>query len=235
MKIVVAIRLDGQTSLDVCEQAALALGDALSESRPETTTALLLLGVAEPAGPVAEVARHPAGERVSIFTPALDETDYEAYARVLAAACRHLGFDLILVPARTADEDLDAAGPAAAHHLGIPHLTAVETARWLPDGKIAAQRREDRGLRTLAVPTPALLTVRANALLEPAGAPPASGPDAAAASFLRLDLAALGLLAEELRPRRGLRGTPAEATDARPEQVPDVAALVRRLRAGGWW
>jgi hypothetical protein len=235
VKVLVAIRLGGETSLGVCERAALALGASLCDGRPETAAALFLLGAAERTGPVTEAALHHAAEHVSMFTPALDDTDYEAYARVLTAACRHLRADLILVPARTADEDLDAAGPAAALHLGIPHLTAVETAAWRPDGKLAVTRREDRGLRALAVETPALLTVRATAQAGPVGAPPAPAPGAEAASFLRLELDALGLRAEELRPRRGLRGTLAESADARTERLPDAAALVRCLCAGGWW
>ena len=55
----------------------------------------------------------------------VEELDYLGRATVLAAAARHVGFDLILCGDRSDDHRSGAAGPATAEILEVSHLSGV--------------------------------------------------------------------------------------------------------------
>jgi electron transfer flavoprotein beta subunit len=129
VKIVVLVRrlrtapgTPAQAVFGACEQAALAAGAALRSARPGSQLAAIAVGPEQDND--ALIAAAAVGARTyRLWDAALEGTDYDAYARAIAATCKLVGYDLVLCGERSADEGLGAIGPAAAEHLGIPHVT----------------------------------------------------------------------------------------------------------------
>jgi electron transfer flavoprotein beta subunit len=94
-----------------------------------------------------------------LWDPLLAELDAFGVARALAAAARHVGFDLLVAGARSPDDGLGFVGPAVADLLDIPHLSDIVTLRW-NDGQdaLVAERRSAGRRYTHTVGLPCLLT-----------------------------------------------------------------------------
>ncbi len=86
-------------------------------------------------------------------------TDGLGTARILAAAAKNLGFDLILAGQRAVDDDNYLAGPAAAELLDIPHI-ALAIKVEVADGRVRCRRTVEGGTMTVTAPLPALLTTQ---------------------------------------------------------------------------
>jgi electron transfer flavoprotein beta subunit len=123
--------------------------------------------------PQAEVALRKAiamgaGRAARVWSDALAGADSLAVAMVLAAAARRLGFDLLLLGARSADTGSEAVGAAAAEFLDLPLVTRVVGIERAVDGSgLLAHRKLARDEReTRRVPCPAVVTI------EPGGTEP---------------------------------------------------------------
>jgi electron transfer flavoprotein beta subunit len=80
-------------------------------------------------------------------------------ARVIAAAIKDMGFDVILAGKLAIDYDSGQAGPALAECLGWPHVGAVVDIQWGGDFKSATVRRRIEGAEEVVdVQFPCLLT-----------------------------------------------------------------------------
>lgn len=81
-------------------------------------------------------------------------------ARVLAAAIKDGGFDLIFTGKHAIDHDRGQVGPALAECLGWPHVGAVTDVEWSADFKSATARRRIEGAEEVVeVQLPALLSI----------------------------------------------------------------------------
>lgn len=142
-----------------CDRAAFAAGLALRDASRGGRVVAVAVGPAEREDVVLGAARAAGANRaVRVWDPCLESVDYLGLARVLAAATRHVGYDLVVAGDRSEDEWQGAVGPATAEALGVPHLTGALDAKLEGDAVIASRR--DGGLvRRVKVPLPALLTV----------------------------------------------------------------------------
>ena len=70
-----------------------------------------------------------ADEALLVTDPALEGADIAATARVLAAAAKHLGADLVLLGQQAADSDSYVMAAAVAEHLQLPLITQVAATR----------------------------------------------------------------------------------------------------------
>jgi len=108
-----------------------------------------------------------ADEGVHVLDDALHGSDAPASARVLAAAARRLGFDLVLCAAASADAGTGVVPTMVAELLGVPSLCfadAVDLAHAEFGGPRALDEvvvRRDRGdaVDEVAAPLPALVSV----------------------------------------------------------------------------
>lgn len=169
--------------------------------------------------PLAAARAAGAARAVALWDDELKEIDFLGVAQVLAATARHLGFDLIVV----GEAARGVVGPALADRLSLPHLSGVTDAR-LEDDKVVARRPAAGELRRYRAMPPLVLSVA----VEAAGAP--SGGDGAVE---RIELAAVGLTAAELRWRRRFLPHPAEGPRSLPRAFADAPALAARLAAEG--
>jgi len=80
-------------------------------------------------------------------------------AKILAAAVKTNGFDLIIAGQRASDDANYLVGPAVAEYLGIPNISMVIKAE-ITDGKIRCLCTIEGGTATLEAPLPALFTTQ---------------------------------------------------------------------------
>ena len=106
-----------------------------------------------------------ADEALLVSDPALEGADIAATARVLAAAAKHLGADLVLLGQQAADSDSYVMAAAVAEHLQLPLVTQVARLE-LTGGGVRAKRQSETGYDVVEAPLPAVLSV-SDAINEP--------------------------------------------------------------------
>jgi electron transfer flavoprotein beta subunit len=106
-----------------------------------------------------------ADEALLVTDPALEGADIAATARVLAAAAKHLGADLVLLGQQAADSDSYVMAAAVAEHLQRPLITQVAGLE-LTDGGVRARRQSETGYDVVEAPLPAVISV-SDAINEP--------------------------------------------------------------------
>ncbi|MFA5891546.1 MAG: electron transfer flavoprotein subunit beta/FixA family protein [Actinomycetota bacterium] len=86
--------------------------------------------------------------------------DSLATARVLAAAVKHAGFDLIVAGTESTDGYTGTVPGTIAELLGVPQATFAKHIE-IGDGKLHVQRQTENGYDDVECPLPALVTVTA--------------------------------------------------------------------------
>ena len=86
-------------------------------------------------------------------------SDTWATSRALAAACKKLGFDLIIAGKQAIDGDTAQVGPGVAMHLDIPQVTYVRKIVELTDKWAVVETLLEDGYEVVKTPFPALFTV----------------------------------------------------------------------------
>jgi electron transfer flavoprotein alpha/beta subunit len=233
MKLVVLIRSPrvGPTTDEIVQalcpgdRAALSTALALAQA-DDGESSVTALSAAPRSDEAALTAALVAGAHraVRIAEPSVVGADLAATYAVLGAGLRLLGFDLVLAGNRSADFGSGATGPAIAHMLRIPHVTAVSAVQLREDRKIVVTHRRERGLFQLQVELPALLAVTAGPPLpvaEPAASPPAIEP-------LNLAEVTLPFRRPALFPERQIE--PARTSPEILDGVAGLAALLTRAK-----
>jgi electron transfer flavoprotein alpha/beta subunit len=230
---------DGATAaalLGPCEEAALgtalALCATVKQGGGKATLEVLAVGPEQDDEALAFALACGADEAFRVWSPALDGTDFYATAQVLAAAVRLRGSTWVLCGDRSGDEALGATGPAVAEFLGVPHLSGARHVRLAGDGSLLVQHRGGDVVRELRVSPPAVLCVAEGPPPLPLPAPPPKKRRGRKHQPQRLELSALGIMAEQLRHRQRFLGT-AEPRAGSAEIFPTAEALIDRLKSDG--
>lgn len=100
-----------------------------------------------------------ADKGVHINDPVAEGSDALATAKILAAVCKEIPFELIIAGHRAVDEDNYQVASGVAEFLGIPQISMVIKAELL-DGKIRCQRTIEGGTVTVDAALPALFTTQ---------------------------------------------------------------------------
>ncbi len=100
-----------------------------------------------------------ADKAVLINDPATKECDGLGIARILAAAIKETGYDLIIAGQRAVDDDNYLVGPAVAEFLTIPHVGMVIRAE-VTNGTIRCTRTVEGGTVVQELVLPALFTTQ---------------------------------------------------------------------------
>jgi electron transfer flavoprotein alpha/beta subunit len=225
--------------LGPCEAAALGtalwLRSAVLQGGGKATLEVLAVGPEQDDEALAFALACGADEAFRIWSPALDGTDFYATAQVLAAAVRLRGSTWVLCGDRSGDEALGATGPAVAEFLGVPHLSGARHVRLAEDGALLVRHRGGDLVRELRVRPPAVLCVAEGPAPAPSTAPAAPGAKkrrSRKSAPQRLELSALGIMAEQLRHRQRFLGV-AEPHAGSAEIFPNAEALIDRLKSDG--
>jgi electron transfer flavoprotein beta subunit len=99
-----------------------------------------------------------ADEGVHILDDALHGSDAPATSLVLAAACRRLGFDLLLCGTASTDSAMAVIPAMLAERLGVPALCRCDSLR-TEEGTLLATRDDGTTVEQLAVEMPAVVSV----------------------------------------------------------------------------
>jgi electron transfer flavoprotein alpha/beta subunit len=199
-----------------CEGAALAAALALGQQLGAPVCAIAMGPPRREDRVLAVALRAGCDRAVRVSDSALDGLDYLATARVLAAAIRHVGAELVLCGDRSQDELQGATGPAVAEILAIPHLTSVTDVRGA-DGELDVVQRGGGSVRGWQLRPPAVLCVASHRAIDGDGDTPEPSDEQAAdedtpttahrvRAIEELDLEKLDLDARELAYRARLLG-----------------------------
>jgi electron transfer flavoprotein beta subunit len=149
---------------------------------------------------------------VRITDPSLRGADALVTARVLAAAIRRQGFDLVIGGVESTDGYTGTVPAGIAELLGVPSLTFARQLH-VSDGTLTIERQTAAGYDVVIAPLPAVVTVTAGAT-EPRY-PSLKGVMAAKSKPVEtLTVADLGLSTDDVTATQ----TVAEVTDAPPKK-----------------
>lgn len=161
---------------------------------------------------------------IRVSDPALDDGDANTVASVLATGIRTLDFDLIIAGNRSSDWGSGATGPAVAHFLDIPHITAVIDIQPHDESILVTHKRE-LNLYTLRIKLPALVTVSAGASIVLEEKQGVLSPETMELADMTLPRVA--------QPQIASSGTIKEADHHTPASIDDVDSLVQLLNNSG--
>jgi electron transfer flavoprotein beta subunit len=85
-------------------------------------------------------------------------SDTYATAKIIAAALRKIGYDLVITGRQAIDGDTAQVGPQIAENLGIPQVSYVEGVEVLNESTLLVQRQYEDRYHMIEVKMPCLLT-----------------------------------------------------------------------------
>ena len=136
----------------------------LKESFSGTTITLLTMGPGRAAEVIREGLYRGADGGVLLTDRAFAGADTLATSYALACAIRKIkDFDIIIAGRQAIDGDTAQVGPQVAEKLSVPQVTYVEEILSLKENKLTVKRRLERGVETVEVPLPCVLTVNSSA------------------------------------------------------------------------
>ncbi|HPF39015.1 MAG TPA: electron transfer flavoprotein subunit beta/FixA family protein [Phycisphaerae bacterium] len=176
-----------------------------------------------------------ADNAIHLNDPSFEKADDLAVARIIAAAIKDGGYQVIFAGKHAIDYDRGQVGAALAECLGIPHVGAVTDIEWAADFKSATARRRVEGAEEIVeVQLPAVFTIEKGYV--EARYPSLPGLMKAKKKPIDTkDAAALGLSADDVKGATEMYGfapPPARPEGRKLEGEPEqqVAELVRILR-----
>ena len=90
-------------------------------------------------------------------------SDTYATSGIIAAALKHIGYDLIITGRQAIDGDTAQVGPQVAEKLGLTQITYAEEILEVGKDKITVKRHIDGGVETVEGPLPIVITVNGSA------------------------------------------------------------------------
>jgi len=177
---------------------------------------------------------------IRIDDPRINALDPLKVAKVLAAAIKSQGFDLVLTGCMASDDGNTAVGVALAEELGVPHAAMVKKLE-VEDGKVKAYRELEGGMaEVVEITLPAVITIQTG-INEPRYAPIRGIREAQKKELKVLKIEDLGLAEDEVSAASSLVElqklyipevvSRAEVIEGTPEEKAEIMAT--KLVKGG--
>jgi len=99
-----------------------------------------------------------ASSAIQVTDEALAGADLGVTAKVLAAAARRAGFDLVITGNLSTDGTAGVLPAMLAEHLGVPHATALSSVE-ISDTAVSGTRAADGGAAEVSAPLPAVISI----------------------------------------------------------------------------
>jgi len=145
--------------LNPADEHALEEGLRLKDRFPDSSVTAISMGPPESESVLRRCLAHGADQGLRLWDEAFRGSDTLATARILAAAIRQLGGDVVLCGKRASDGDTGQVGAQLAEILDLPAVTGVVRLE-VRDTEALVHRRLVRGRReVLRCPLPALFAV----------------------------------------------------------------------------
>lgn len=136
----------------------------LKDKYPETNVTILTMGPGRAADIIREGLYRGADNGILLTDRAFAGSDTLATSYALSCAIRKMGkVDLIIAGRQAIDGDTAQVGPQVAEKLDLPQVTYTEEVFSMENGKIVVKRRLERGVETVEMPLPGVITVNASA------------------------------------------------------------------------
>jgi electron transfer flavoprotein beta subunit len=152
-----ALREEGlEHVLNPADEYALEEGLRLKDRFPDSEVTAISMGLPESDSVLRRCLALGADRALRLWDEAFRGSDTLATARILAAAIRQVGADVVLCGKRASDGDTGQVGAQLAELLGLPAVTGVVQVE-VKEGEALVHRRLERGRReVLRCPLPAL-------------------------------------------------------------------------------
>lgn len=85
-------------------------------------------------------------------------SDTYATSGIIAAALKHIGYDMIITGRQAIDGDTAQVGPQIAEHLGIPQVSYAEEILEAAEDKLVVKRQFEDRYHVIEIKTPCLIT-----------------------------------------------------------------------------
>ncbi len=137
----------------------------IKDRYPRSTITILTMGPFRAAEVIREAMFRGADGGVLLTDRKFAGADTLATSYTLACAIQKMNPDLIIAGRQAIDGDTAQVGPQVAEKLGLPQVTYVESidAIDLQSGEITVRRRLERGIETVVMKLPGVITVNASA------------------------------------------------------------------------
>jgi electron transfer flavoprotein beta subunit len=136
----------------------------LKDRYPGTTVTLLTMGPGRAAEIIREALYRGADDGYLLTDRKFAGSDTLATSYALSLAIKKLApYDVIFAGRQAIDGDTAQVGPQVAEKLGLPQITYAEEIIDVDKKKITIKRRLERGVETLSVPLPLVVTVHSSA------------------------------------------------------------------------
>ncbi|WP_294591421.1 electron transfer flavoprotein subunit beta/FixA family protein [uncultured Rikenella sp.] len=144
---------------------ALELALRIKDRHPKSTVTVLTMGPFRAAEVIREAMFRGADGGVLLTDRKFAGADTLATSYTLSCAIRKLNPDLIVAGRQAIDGDTAQVGPQVAEKLGLPQVTYAEAVDKidLQAGEITIRRRLERGVETVTMKLPGVVTVNASA------------------------------------------------------------------------
>lgn len=130
----------------------------LVESGLDAEVVALTVGPAEANGALRKALAMGAATAVHVQDPAMAGSDALATSRVLAAALKHIGFDMVLTGMASTDAEMSVVPAMTAQWLGLPQLTFA-AALTVDGDRVSIRRDSDTSVAELSAPLPVMVSV----------------------------------------------------------------------------
>ncbi|MEO8093509.1 MAG: electron transfer flavoprotein subunit beta/FixA family protein [Pseudolysinimonas sp.] len=143
---------------DEIGERALEAALAYADGAPDTEIVLLSMGPATASATLRKLLAIGGSSAVHVLDDRLLGADLGTTARVLAAAIRKVGFDVVITGNLSTDGAGGVMAAMVAEHLGVPHLTNLAAVA-LSGSAISGTRAVERGHLAVSADLPAVISV----------------------------------------------------------------------------
>lgn len=144
--------------LDEIGERALEVAMSYADKNAGTEVVVMSMAPEAAAASIRKGLAMGAGSAVQIVDEALVGADLGVTARVLAAAVKRTGFDVVITGNLSTDGSGGVLGAMLAEHLGVPQLTALAEVE-LAEGAVSGTRATDFGTAKVSASLPAVISI----------------------------------------------------------------------------
>lgn len=153
-----ADRAASERVLDEIGERALEVALSYADANAGTEVVVMSMASGEAAATLRKGLAMGAATAVQIADDALAGADLGVTAKVLAAAAKHEGFDLVITGNLSTDGMAGVLPAMLAEHLGVPHATALSAVE-ISETSVSGTRAGDDGTAKVSAPLPAVISI----------------------------------------------------------------------------
>ncbi len=153
-----ADRSASERVLDEIGERALEVALSYADAHDDVEVAVVSMAAEASAATIRKGLAMGAATALQVTDDALAGADLGVTAKVLAAAVRRVGFDLVITGNLSTDGTAGVLPAMLAEHLGVPQATALSSVE-ITDTAVSGTRATDAGTARVTAPLPAVISI----------------------------------------------------------------------------